>query len=148
MTKFRLHTGVLMRLRLRREHEARLAVARTQSEGQAVRTRIERLQAALAIHDQAVRQMIDRGGDATNLAIYRHSIEEIGDELAASKARLGLLEEQAADQRQQLGDAMRHRKALSNLRDRVTARQHRRDERIAAGQQDDVQAAYRHEDQL
>lgn len=144
--KWAFHTGVLLRLRLRREQVARQSLAATRKGWAAAREATQRLQAALNIHNATARTLLTAGGDRMNLRIYQQTIAELDAEMGRQRLRMAQLEQQADRQRRELTEAIAQRKALSILRDRLSERQREQLLRADAAEQDEVAAAMRHQE--
>lgn len=142
MTRFRLAADLLLRLRQRREQTARHALARVCGSMAAAQARLVELEQAMDRSNTTARESLLDGGDAMNLRLYRQFVTGLGLEIEDQKTRLRLLEESLRQRRVELTDAVKNRRALSMLRDRMTQDRQREQQRVEACKQDDLFASH------
>ena len=122
MRRKRKHSlTTLLRLRRRNEDALRQELAVRRAEELAVRSRIDRLQSALAETNAGLRQTLVGGDGPAGMDACRRRLAGIRGELSTQSTRLAETRNELAVSRRRLAEAVRQRKALQCARRRVAA---------------------------
>ena len=106
-----------MKVRMSRRREAAAARRFALSAGEVsqVSTRLTQLCRAKQMHERAMRTLIDDGGDALNLNMYRQCLADIENAIDEEKSRLQLASERAGMRRSELIRAMGWRRGAKDV---------------------------------
>lgn len=131
-------------LKLTRTHEqqARMVFLGARADADSAGARVASLAAAMHAHEDEIRRAVRSGADAEAMGAYRLCSAGIGRALTIERRRLATTTETLRRRREELLSAMKSRKALVRLRDRLAERRGRSHDRAEARRRDDAHAAY------
>jgi flagellar export protein FliJ len=131
----------LLRMRRRREAAAAQAFAQARADAEACRHAADELAAARAGHEAAARAVLMAGRSCP--ALHRACAADLLRALAAGRTGLAQAEADSERAREELIEAMRRRKALSCLKQRLDRLRGAEAARRQANEADDLHAAHR-----
>lgn len=133
----------VLRLRRRLEADARCVFLAALGDVESLGSRVASLSAAMDAHDDEVRRAVRVGADAATLGAYRQCAVGIRWALTVERRRLQTARETLRRRRVGLLEAMKDRKVLARLRDRLARRSGLSRDRTETRQRDDAHAAHR-----
>lgn len=136
--------GILLRLRQQDEDRAAQSFAQAKAMVDAIRTRIGTLEGYMAIHNAQARSSLAApvaAGSVASMGQYRQAIADIRAALADERARLAAAEDALVWRRAELTAAMKHRKAMGQLWDKLAAQRQAQQQMLEVKEADEQFAA-------